>query len=84
MSSRFYSDAVKGAAIADYKATRDPYRIVAARHGVSRGALHSWVNPDGVPPRKRKTWEPDEIAYTGGWELRGGVRYPLLPERRTA
>jgi hypothetical protein len=66
VNPRFYSDAVKDAAIADYHTTRDPYRIVAARHGVSRGALHSWVNPDGVPPRKKKTWEPEEIALTNG------------------
>lgn len=66
MSSRFHPAEVKDAAIADYRASGDPYYVVAARHGVSRGALHSWVNPEGVKPRKKKTWEPDEIALTNG------------------
>jgi hypothetical protein len=66
MSSRFHSAEVKDAAIADYKASGDAYHVVAARHGVSRSILHAWVNPDGVPPRRKKTWEPDELALTNG------------------
>lgn len=75
MSSRFHSAEVKDAAIADYKESGDPYHVVAARHGVSRGALHSWVNPEGVKPRKKKTWEPDELELTGGqWVTVRGVK----------
>lgn len=75
---------VRQAAVDDYRTSGDTYAIVAARHGVSRGALHSWVNPNGGRKRNRKTWDEAEVAYVGGWENRGGVLYPLFPERRSA
>jgi len=64
---------VRAAAIADYRESGDTIAIVAARHGVGRSTLGSWVNACG-----------DDIAYVGGWEVRGGVRYPLFPEARSA
>lgn len=74
----------RAAAVADYRATGDPYYVVGARHNVSRSALHSWCNPHPDKPRGPFTWPEDEVAYVGGWEVRGGVRYPLAPERRSA
>lgn len=82
--SRLVDEATRAAAVADYRATGDPYYIVAARHGVSRSALHCWVNPNPRKPRGPFTWTEEEVAYVGGWELRGGVRYPLAPEQRSA
>lgn len=66
MNGRHHTDEAKDAAVADYRASGDTYRVVAARHEVSRSILHSWVNPDGVPPRKKKTWGSEEIALAGG------------------
>lgn len=77
-------DHVRQAAVDDWHATKDPYHVVAARHGVSRSVLHAWVNPEGVKKRKPKTWAEDELAYIGGWEVRGGILFPLFPERRSA
>lgn len=84
-------DDIRQHAVDDYLTSGDTYAIVAARHGVSRAALHSWVNPNGVKKRKPKTWAEDELAYLGSsdfdpkaWEVRGGVLHPLLPERRSA
>lgn len=68
------SPETKAAAVADYLATRDPYAAVAARHGVSRSVLHSWVN-GGPSKRRAKTWGADELALTGGrWVVVRGVQ----------
>ena len=82
------SPETKAAAVADYLTTRDPYAAVAARHGVSRSVLHSWVNGG---PKKPKSAQDEEIAYLGAsdfdprvWEVRGGILRPLFPERRSA
>ena len=57
-------------AVADYHQTRDTYAAVAARHGVSRAALHAWVNPKKREPRGPKSWTEAEIALEGGrWVL---------------
>lgn len=73
---RHVTEATRTAAVADYHATGDPYYIVAARHGVSRSALHAWVNPHPTKPRGPFTWAEEDIALTGGdWVVRRGVRY---------
>ncbi|WP_163168082.1 hypothetical protein [Arthrobacter sp. Alg241-R88] len=73
MSER-HTDHTKDAAIHDYLTTGDPYSVVDGRHGISRSALHAWVNPDGVKKRKPKTWGADEVALTGGhWTPKGGI-----------
>lgn len=65
-----YDDRTRALAVADYHQTRDPYATVAARHGVSRAILHSWVNPKPIKARGPKVWPEDEIALTGGrWVL---------------
>lgn len=76
MSTGFRTpDDIRQAAIDDYLATGDPYHAVAARHGVSRAALHAWVNPNGGKKRTAKAWGADEIALTGGqWVVVRGVR----------
>ena len=75
---------IRQAAIDDYTNSGDSYATVAARHGISRSILHAWVNPEGVKKRGPRTWADHEVAYRGGWEVRGGILRPLLPERRTA
>lgn len=77
-------DHIRQHAIHDYLTSGDTYAVVAARNNVSRSTLHAWVNPDGIKKRKPKSWGADELAYMGGWEIRGGIKYPLAPERRTA
>lgn len=72
MSGPQHPDARREAAVADYYASNDTASEVAARHGIPRSTFHGWVG------EKR-----DELAYRGGWEVRGGVSYPLLPERRS-
>lgn len=79
-SRRHVSEDRRAAAVADYHTSGDPYAVVASRHGVSRSALHSWVNPDGVGSIDTV----EDLAYHGGWEVRGGVQRPLFPERRSA
>lgn len=78
------------AALADYKAGLSQ-AAVAARHGVSESTVHEWVAVAGiarsraVAQRLRARLKRDaEFGYHGGWEVRGGVRYPLMPERRSA
>ena len=70
-------DAVRQAAVDDYRTSGDSYADVAARHGVSRGALHSWVNPTEPKKREPKTWAADELALTAGrWvNVRGVMRW---------
>lgn len=71
--SRHHPPALRQAAVADYYASPDDtIADVAARHGIPRATLGGWVN------RRR------DLAYVGAWEVRGGVSYPLLPERRKA
>ena len=72
--TRHHADHIRAAAIADYINSGDTIAQVAARHGIGRATVGYWVR--GV--------RRDELAYVGGWEIRGGVRYPLLPERRSA
>ena len=71
--TRHHADHIRAAAIADYINSGDTIAQVAARHGIGRSTFGCWVN--GLR---------DELAYVGGWEIRGGVLYPLLPERRSA
>jgi hypothetical protein len=75
MTRRYHSDAARQAAVDDFYASGDDRSVVAARHGVARSTFSAWV----AGPT-----DDDDLAYVGGWELRGGVRYPLFPERRTA
>jgi transposase-like protein len=81
------NETIRAAAIADYRASGESLLIVSRRHGVSKTALASWVNP------KSRQYRPtsEELAYVGtagfdprAWEVRGGVHYPLFPERRSA
>ena len=71
-------------AVADYRASGDPYHVVAKRHGVSRSTLYGWVNGSKHTPRTPREWTDAEVGYYGGWEVVGGVSRPLLPERRSA
>lgn len=70
---------VRAAAVADYKASGDGYRAVAARHGISPSRLNVLVNGKR-PKSRRKTWGADEIALTGGrWvNVRGVMRWETL------
>lgn len=64
-----YDDRTRALAVADYQQTRDPYHVVASRHGVSRAILHAWVNPK-KKTNPRGPWPEAEIALTGGrWVL---------------
>lgn len=75
MSSRYVSDEKRAAAVADFHASGDAYYIVAARHNVSRSALHSWVNPKPHKPRGPWEWPEKEVALTGGrWVTVLGVK----------
>ena len=74
MSRRHVPPAVREAAIHDYYANPDTTAAdIAARYGIARSTFSGWV-----------TGTRDDIAYVGGWEIRGGIRHPLAPERRTA
>jgi transposase-like protein len=64
--------AARQAAIEDYYASGDAAKDVAERHGIPRSTFAGWIGNER------------EHAYEGGWEVRGGVSYPLLPERRSA
>jgi hypothetical protein len=68
-----HPDHIRRAAVADYYASNDPAAVVAARHGIPRSTFAAWV-----------CGRRDELAYVGGWEVRGSVLYPLFPERRSA
>ena len=63
---------IRDAAIADYHTSGDTLEVVAARHNIGRSTLGKWV----------KDSDHDELAYVGGWEIRGGILHPLLPGRR--
>lgn len=67
-------EATRLALLADVAAGMSP-RSAAVKHGVGESTAYRWLRG----PR------PDaEIAYCGGWEVRGGVQYPLFPEQRFA
>lgn len=74
MAGLHHATGTRARAIADYRESGDILAVVAARHGVGRSTLGAWVNGCA----------DDELAYVGGWETRGGVKYPLFPERRSA
>lgn len=69
----------RAAVVEDYRSGTDGIRTVAARHGVSPTALHSWVTPP--KPRVRK---PDhlreEFALTGGRWVRQGLVHRWIPD----
>lgn len=67
--------ATKAAAIADYRKSRESYADVAARHGISRATLHTWVNPTVRPKRGGFTWAEKDIVLTGGrWVNDRGIQ----------
>jgi transposase len=74
MSRRHYTPEFRDAAVAEYRNTGDSISIVATRLGISRCALTDWISAADGP----------ELAYVGGWEVRGGIKVPLFPERRSA
>lgn len=74
MSSRHYPPEFRAKAVADYRATGDSVSTVATRFGISRCALTDWISAADGP----------ELAYVGGWTVRGGIKVPLFPERRSA
>lgn len=84
MNPRTIPDDIRTAAIADYQASGESLLIVSRRHGISKAALAAWINPNHVKRQRGHRWTEDELAYIGGWEVRGGVRHPLLPEQRSA
>lgn len=68
------SAAIRIAAINDYRNTGDSMTVVARRHGVSKTALSSWINPRPSKTRVR-TYGADEVALTGGrWVGVGGIQ----------
>lgn len=71
MIGRATPENIRAAAVADYRSSGEPLAVVARRHGVSKTALSSWVNPR---PRKPK-------ANAEDFALRGG-RWALDPIRR--
>jgi len=73
VSARHVPDHIRRAAVADYYASNDTAAEVAARHGIPRSTFGAWVNG-----------RRDELAYVGGWEVRGLVSYPTLPKRGAA
>lgn len=66
-------DEVRDAAIADFMSGTEMVKTVAARHGIPRSTLSQWL---------RRAQE--DLAYVGGWEVRGGIQRPKMPERRSA
>lgn len=82
MTDRIHPDAKRRAAVADYRQSGDTIAVVAKRHGVARSTLGTWATGSKAA---------DDYAYGGVpefdpklWENRGGVLYPLFPERRPA
>lgn len=75
--SRPVSPGTRAAAIADYNQSRDPYSVVAARHGVSSSTMHSWINPRKNTRGGGFSWRDEEVALTGGrWvNVRGVMRW---------
>lgn len=76
MIGRATPENIRAAAVADYRASGDPLAVVARRHGVSKTALSSWVNPRHKK-RQRDVWSEAEVALTGGrWvNVRGVMRW---------
>lgn len=50
------------------------------RHGVARSTISVWLADAGVGMEDRDDVSP--VDYTGGWVVRGGVRYPVKPVRQ--
>lgn len=77
------------AIVADYAAGMST-PAVAKKWGVGTASAHRFVKAAGVN-RSRTNAAANaaralevELAYSGGWYVRGGVRYPLFPEQRSA
>ncbi len=81
------ADSIRKAAVADYLAG-DCSETVGARHSVSPSSVIGWVRMAGhkIRPagRAQQRAHLDDLAYFGGWVVRGGIQVPLLPERRSA
>lgn len=79
--------ATREAAVAQYVAGEGS-EAIAARHGISASSVIGWVRMDGhkIRPagRAQQRAHLDDLAYFGGWVVRGGIQVPLLPERRSA
>lgn len=59
-------DHIRAAAVADYTNGSEPLITVAARHGVSKAALWSWVKQPDPRKRTRDHWTEEEVALTDG------------------
>lgn len=79
------SPETRAAVVADYAAGKPTKDIVEA-YDVAPSSIVNWARAAGVEirPRHRASVTDGPIAYEGGWEVRGGVSYPLMPERRSA
>ena len=59
-------DHIRAAAVADYLASPDSLTVTAARHGISKAALWSWVKQPDPRKRTRDVWTEEEIALNNG------------------
>lgn len=57
---------IRAAAVTDYQTSPDPLTVVAARHGVSKAALWTWVKQPDPRKRIRDNWTEEEVALNGG------------------
>lgn len=74
---------IRDAAVRDYLAGQSSTEV-AARHGASPSAVIDWVRKAGHAVRTKAGGRPSEdLAYTGGWVMRGGIQVPLIPRRTT-
>ena len=75
-------DAARQAAIDTY-ADGLSLEATAARHGVSKNTVARWARDAGVlrPGRSAGPQDSSPTVYKDGWEVRGGIAYPLAPRR---
>lgn len=72
---------IRTAAVDDYRSSGDSMTVVAKRHGVSKTALASWINPktaSWINPktstRNRKNYNECDGLTGGRWVVVRGVR----------
>lgn len=82
MNPRYRTPETRAAAVAAY-AAGETSEAVAKEFGASASSVVAWCRDAGVPIRRNGGRKAAD-AYEGGWEIRGGVSYPLQPEKRSA
>lgn len=73
----------KEKAIADFLAG-DPLHVVAEVHSIGVSTLSNWLSAAGVSAKDREELHVAPKVYTGGWVVRGGIKYPAQPVRKRA